>query len=102
MADEIHVEVVFALPEHQQLVSLSLDSGSTVNDAILSSRMSEHFPAQDLSTLEVGIWGRAVARDQVLADGDRVELYRPLQIDPREARRQLAAAGRTMASAKKS
>ncbi len=101
MSDELKVEVVFARPEHQRLVSVSLDPGSTVSDAILESRMSEHFPSQDLSTFEVGVWGRVVARDQVLTDGDRVEIYRPLEIDPREARRQLAAAGQTMVSAKK-
>ncbi len=101
MAGEVRVEVVFATPERQQLMSLSLEPGSTVSDAILKSRMSEHFPAQDLSAFEVGIWGRVVARDQVLADGDRVEIYRPLEIEPREARRQLAAAGQTMASTKK-
>ena len=101
MADEIKVEVVFAIPEHQRLVGLSLPPGSTVNDAIVKSRVGEQFPSLDLSEFEVGIWGRVVARDQVLTAGDRVEIYRPLAMDPREARRRLAAAGQTMARTKK-
>jgi putative ubiquitin-RnfH superfamily antitoxin RatB of RatAB toxin-antitoxin module len=48
--------------------------------------------------MQAGIWGRPVERDQAVSDGDRVELYRPLNMDPREARRRLAAAGRTMGS----
>ena len=101
MTDSIEVEVVFATPERQRLVSLLLPPDSTVEDAIAKSGMSEAFPTQDFSECEAGIWGRVVARDRVLAAGDRVEIYRPLEMDPREARRRLAAAGQTMASANK-
>ncbi len=101
MADYVKVEVVFATQEHQQLTSLELPPGSTVDDAIRLSRIDKQFPSQDLSGLEVGIWGRIVARDQPLEAGDRVEIYRPLELDPREARRRLAAAGHTMASSRK-
>ncbi len=101
MADEISVEVVFATPGEQRLVSLSLPPGSTVNDAIVKSRLDAHFPSQDFAVSEVGIWGRVVERDQELATGDRVEIYRPLKMDPREARRRLAAAGQTMARTNK-
>lgn len=101
MADDLEVEVVFATPEHQELVSLELPHGSTVDDAIRKSRIQEQFPSQDLSGLETGIWGRVVARDRLLEPGDRIEIYRPLDMDPREARRRLAAAGQTMASTDK-
>ena len=101
MANEIKVEVVFATPEHQPLISLLLPPGSTVEDAIVQSRISELFPTEDFSGFEVGIWGRVVARDRALIGGDRIEIYRPLAMDPREARRRLAAAGQTMASSGK-
>jgi len=96
--EEIKVEVAFATPGRQQLVSLKMPSGSTVDDAIGKSGIRAQFPAEDLSGLEVGIWGRVVARDRVLAAGDRIEIYRPLAMNPREARRQLAAAGQTMSN----
>lgn len=96
----IDIEIVFALPGKQRLVALSLPLGSTVNDAIAESAIARSFPEHDFSTADVGIWGRPVARDQVLAAGDRVEIYRPLQLDPREARRQLALIGRTMGKAR--
>ncbi len=96
MADDIRVEVVFATAERQRLVELALPVGATVRDAIRRSGLSKHFPDVDLDALEVGIWGRVVPREQLLKDGDRVEVYRPLELDPREARRRLAAAGRTM------
>ena len=77
-------------------MALTLAEGATVSDAIEQSDMAKHFPDADLDALQVGIWGRVVSREQPLNDGDRVELYRPLQRDPREARRQLAATGGTM------
>ena len=98
MAGEIEVEVVFAVADRQRLVRVDLPSGASVDDAIEKSAMAGHFPAENLDTLEVGIWGRVVSRDRVLCDGDRVEIYRPLALDPRDARRQLAAMGRTMKS----
>ena len=101
MAKLLKVEVVFSTSEQQHLVSLELPPGSTVDDAIVKSRLQERFPSHDLSRLETGIWGRVVARDQLLEAGDRVEIYRPLEMDPREARRRLAAAGQTMASSGK-
>lgn len=92
----ITVEVVFALAERQELVAVTLVSGSTVRDAIDASLITGLFPEHDLSASPVGIWGRLVERDQRVEDGDRVEIYRPLEIDPREARRKLAAEGRYM------
>jgi putative ubiquitin-RnfH superfamily antitoxin RatB of RatAB toxin-antitoxin module len=83
----MQVEIVFALPERQVLEALDLEDGATVAEAIARSGIERSFPGVVLSELQVGIWGRAVDRGRVLRDGDRVEIYRPLEIDPREARR---------------
>lgn len=68
-----------------------LKPGATVGDAIDASAVADAFPEEDLENMAVGVWGRVVRRDHTLADGDRVEIYRPLSIDPREARRRRAA-----------
>ena len=102
MTADIQVEVVFASARNQHLVAVTLPPGSSVDDAIAAGRLEKHFPDIDLSKLQVGIWGRVVARNQQLRDGDRVEVYRPLKLDPRDARRQLAALGKTMSGAQKS
>ncbi|MBT8084125.1 MAG: RnfH family protein [Woeseia sp.] len=93
---QLNVEVVYAALDKQYLVRANVAAGSTVADALVASRLVEEVPKLDLANAEVGIWGRLVDRSAPLQDGDRVEVYRPLQIDPREARRQLAAHGRAM------
>ena len=90
MTEKVTVEVVFAAPDRQELVSLELEQGVTVTDAIRESRLQELFAQVDFDALEVGIWGRVVERGTVLHDGDRIELYRPLERDPKDARRELA------------
>ncbi len=69
------------------MVDLTLALGATVTDAIDASGLPERHPSADLERVPVGIWGRLCERDDVLRDRDRVELYRPLQVDPKEARR---------------
>lgn len=90
MAD-IEVEVVFAGADRQRLIAVTLPHGATVDDAITRSAIAQQFPDESLEKLQAGIWGRPVQRNHVLSDGDRVEIYRLLALDPREARRQLAA-----------
>ena len=92
----IVVEVVWADAEEQSLLEIEVAAGSRVGDAIERSGIYARHPGRGLETAEVGIWGRVVSRDARLEDGDRIEIYRPLQLDPREARRRLAQAGRTM------
>lgn len=92
----IAVEVAFALPERQALLEVLLPAGASVADAIEASGIRDEFPEVSLDELEAGVWGRVVTRATLLKPGDRVELYRALEIDPKEARRQLAEAGRTM------
>jgi hypothetical protein len=90
------IEVVFALRDRQELVTVRLQSGAKVADALEQSSIQSAFPEWNLDECAVGIWGQPAERDQRLQQGDRVEIYRPLTIDPREARRALAAQGRSM------
>ncbi len=92
----MNIEIVFALPGRQQLISLTVDPGTTVGMAISLSAIGDKFPDEDISNYQAGIWGKRVNRDHLLQHGDRLELYRSLSMDPREARRKLAASGGTM------
>ncbi len=86
-SDATVVEVVFALPTTQTVVRLELEAGVTVREAIERSGLLDRYPGIDIDRHDVGIWGRKVKLDTPLASGDRVELYRPLEVDPKEARR---------------
>ena len=83
----MRVEVVFALPDRQELLVVELPDGSSVGAAIEKSRLARQFPDVDFDALQAGVWGKPTARSHVVKEGDRVELYRPLAMDPREARR---------------
>jgi len=93
---DIEVEVVFALPEKQSLTSLLIEDGATVAEAVAKSGLLEAFPDHGLAQMTLGVWGREVENSRIVRAGDRIEIYRPLQLEPREARRQLALSGRTM------
>ena len=84
----MRVEVVYALPERHDSIKVDLPEKATVGEALAASGIRERHPGIDLS--RVGIFGRAVKQDARLADGDRVEIYRPLAFDPKVARRQRA------------
>ncbi len=86
----LRVEVVYALPAAEDSVSIGLAGGATVLDAVRASGVLERHPDIDLKTHRLGIYGRVVAASAPLADGDRVEIYRPLAVDPKEARRRRA------------
>lgn len=87
---QIHIEVVYGNEQKQKLYSLTLPENSTARQAVLYSPILTDFPEADLSA-PVGIFGKRVKDETVLQTGDRVELYRPLIADPKEARRQRAA-----------
>ncbi len=93
------VEIVFALPDRQALRVVSVMPGDTLADAVSKSDLRDAFPEYDIDHLTWGIWGHEAPSNQALKDGDRIEIYRPLMLDPREARRQLALSGRTMGGA---
>jgi uncharacterized protein len=84
---ELTVEVGYALPQRQTVVSLVLPAGATVADAL--ARVADRPPLADLdlAAVPVGVFGDRCERDRPLLHGDRVEIYRPLHMDPREARR---------------
>ena len=84
-ADLLEIEVVYARPEQQVLIQVSVPDGSSVRDAIVRSNiLSDEL---DLETLVVGIFARRVTLDYILKTGDRVEIYRPLTMSPVDARR---------------
>ncbi len=83
----ISVEFVFAMPDKQVLRTIAVPEGSTVADVIRKGDLARDFPDLVVDDLQAGVWGRPVERDHVVREGDRVELYRPLEMDPREARR---------------
>ena len=95
MSEAIAVEVVYAERDRQTVVPLALAAGTTVAEAIARADLAARHPGLPAG-LSVGIWGRVVPATTVLADGDRVELYRPLPKDPKLTRRELARQGRTM------
>jgi uncharacterized protein len=86
--DRIRVEVVYALAHEQAVVALSVSPGATVEDAIELSGLRERF--SDARGLPAGVHGKVVAGDTLLKDGDRVEIYRPLIADAKQARRRRA------------
>ena len=86
----IRVEVVYATVPRQELVALELEPGTTVAQAIERSGLAGKFAEFEVDPARVGIFSRKISLDHVLRDGDRVEIYRPLQADPKEARRQRA------------
>jgi len=97
---EARVEVVFALPDRQRVVQLPLRDGMTALEAVQAAGLEREFPELVGRRLELGIYGRRVEATQVLRNGDRVEIYRPLKFDPREARRKAAQAGRPVKRAR--
>lgn len=84
------IEVTYALPEEQVLITLDVDQGTTVEQAVKLSGVLEKFSEIDLTKNKLGIFGKTTKPDQVLRDKDRVEIYRPLIADPKESRRKRA------------
>ncbi len=91
---EIHVEVIYALPDRQPILNAQLAEGATVEDAIRASGVLEAFPEIDLDKNKVGIFSKLVKLDEKVRDRDRVEIYRPLIADPKEVRRKRAEEGK--------
>ena len=88
--EKICIEVVYGLAHKQQLLSLLLDYGTTVEKAIVASGIIALFPEIDLTVNKVGIWNKAVKLSTELEDLDRIEIYRPLIADPKEVRKRRA------------
>ena len=86
----INVEVVFALPTTATSLSIEVLEGTTVEQAVIQSGIIEKCPEIDAQALTLGVWNRTVKPTQELKNGDRIEIYRPLIADPKDARRKRA------------
>lgn len=96
-AGKIRVEVVYGTAERQVLMALDVEPGTTMLDAVVRSRIAEQFPGQiDPERIPMGIYAKIEPnpRARVLQDGDRVELYRPLMVDPNDSRKERAQKAR--------
>lgn len=87
----INVEVAYALPEKQAILALQVPEGTSALEAARLSGISDKFDGIDLDNAKLGIFAKVVAPGQVLREGDRVEIYRPLIADPKEVRKARAA-----------
>lgn len=96
MDEKIMVEVAYAQPDEQLIVEVMVEPETTVEQAVEASGILNRFPDIEFDSVKLGIFGKNVRRDRVLQDRDRVEIYRPLIADPKEVRRQRAAAGKKM------
>lgn len=95
--DLIRVEVAYALPHKQKIIALLVEPGTTAIAAVQRSKISDHFPELDITSAKMGIFGQSLgtkgldsADKHILHAGDRVEIYRPLASDPKDARRKRA------------
>lgn len=86
MENSIQVEVVYATPAVQHVVNLSVNAGYTIRQAIIDSGLVHEL----IDSIPVGIFGKRRSLDYTLQDGDRVEIYTPLLIDPKQARKERA------------
>lgn len=84
----IQVEVAYATPERQEILSMKVPEGTRVLEAVAQSGICERFPEIELGVNALGIFGKVVKEpaEQVLRAGDRIEIYRALKIDPKQAR----------------
>lgn len=97
----IRVEVAYATPERQHLVTLEVPVGATIAAAIERCREQRLLPEEAFQYSDLGVFGRRAPAARVLEPGDRVEIYRPLEVDPREARRRRASSVQTSRGGKK-
>lgn len=88
----IRIDIVYALPQHSMVKSLNLPAGSSVADALRRAQLEAEFAGLDLANMPVGVFGKLARQDQLLNDGDRIEILRPLAADPKIARRARASA----------
>lgn len=89
-------EVAYGRMDEQALLRVESAAALTAQQVIEQSGMLDQFPEIDLKSNKIGIFGKAVKLDTLLSEGDRVEIYRPLIADPKEARKKRAAEGKVM------
>ena len=96
MSETISVEVVYALPQKQEIFTVKLPSGASARQAVEASGVLQKYPEIDLAKNKLGVFAKLTKPDAPLRDRDRVEIYRPLIADPKEVRKQRAAEGKVM------
>ena len=96
MPDQLSIEVVYALPQKQEMFTVKLPDGATVRQAIEACGVLQKYPEIDLTKNKLGIFAKLTKPDAPLRNRDRVEIYRPLIADPKEVRKQRAAEGKIM------
>ena len=96
MLDKIMIEVSYALPKKQIIIPVLVPKDTSVKEAIELSGILKAFDGIDLSSNQVGIFGKLTTLDKDVRDRDRIEIYRPLSADPKEIRRKRAAEGKDM------
>jgi uncharacterized protein len=94
MSKDITIEVAYAAARGQSVLRLEVKSGTTIGEAIKQSGILQQFPEIDLALNKVGIFGKLARTDTLLRDRDRLEIYRALIVDPKEARRRRAQAAK--------
>ena len=87
---QINVEVCYALPDKQTLLSVRLKADATIEQIIETSGILEQYPSINLADSKVGVFSKLSKLGDTVHDGDRVEIYRPLLIEPKEVRKQRA------------
>ena len=95
---KLNIEVAYATPAKQKIIEMVVDPGTTALDAARQSNIQSEFPEIEIDNYPMGIFGNAfgargmaTADEYILAEGDRIEIYRPLIADPKEVRKQRAA-----------
>src|SRR5215207_6495675 len=99
--ESLRIRVVYPLPDQQVSISLEVPPGTTVTDAVARSKLLEKFPEAAARPLSCAVFGRAVPLTYELREGDRVEILRPLLIDPKQSRREAAERSRAAARSKR-
>ena len=107
--ETIDIEVAYALPNKQKIITLQVPAGTTARQAVRASNITAVFPEIDVDGAKLGIFshflgskGMPSAEEYVLKPQDRIEIYRELIVDPKEVRKQRAAKARETRAAKKS
>lgn len=90
------IEIAYALPHEQTLLALDVQQETTIKEAIIQSGILDKYPAIDIESAKVGIFGKLKKMSDKVRERDRIEIYRPLIADPKEIRKKRAAAGKKM------
>lgn len=98
--NKIQVEVVYPLPDEQKVLQVKVEKGTFAKDAVRQSGLLKLYPEINLDEASIGIYSRLLKSDEIVCDGDRIEIYRPLLADPKEVRKRRAEEAKAAKAAK--